>query len=92
MSLRRQASPKRDTNEPEIVKALRNVGISVQSISAGGTPDLLCGYKGKNYLLEVKMIRGKLTPDQVTWHEKWRGLKPVIVHDIDEALAVFGIK
>lgn len=91
MSLYRQAA-KRDANEAEIIKALRQCGISVQPLSTKGVPDLLCGYKGKNYILEVKQERGKLTPDQVTWHEKWRGGKPYIVHDIAEALAVFKIK
>ena len=91
MSLYRQAA-KRDGNEKEIVTYLRSVGVSVHQLSSKGVPDLLCGYKGKTYLLEVKEKRGKLTSDQVTWHDKWRGEKPFIVHDVAEALAVFKIK
>jgi hypothetical protein len=67
-------------------------GVSVQPISSKGVPDLLCGFKGKTYLLEVKDKKGKLTPDQVAWHDKWRGAKPHVVHDINEALAIFKIK
>lgn len=45
----------RDANEPDIVKALEAVGASVQrTYGMEGEPDLLVGYLGRNYLIEVK--------------------------------------
>ena len=45
-----------DANQTEIVKALRQVGASVQSLAATGKgcPDLLVGIRGLNFLIEVK--------------------------------------
>lgn len=83
-----------DRNQSEIVSALRRVGASVEPLHAvgKGVPDLLVGFRGKNFLLEVKDEQKppsarKLTPDQVRWHESWRGQKDV-VKNVDEALAV----
>ena len=81
-----------DANQTEIVKALRQVGASVQSLAATGKgcPDLLVGFRGKNLLLEVKdggkvKSARKLTEDQVVWHQTWRG-KVYIVESVDQAL------
>lgn len=46
-------------------------------------PDLLVGYQGRNYLLEIKdggkvPSARKLTPDQVAWHDAWRGAVCVV--------------
>jgi Holliday junction resolvase len=75
-----------DANQQEIVRKLRAVGCTVETLAAvgKGVPDLLVGFKGKNYLFEVKdglkpPSQRKLTPDQVVWHEKWRGNIKVIV-------------
>lgn len=56
---------KRDESEPAIVKALEAVGASVQRLNAGGVPDLLVGWRGKMWLLEVKLpltARGAVQP------------------------------
>lgn len=76
-----------DANQPEIVAALRAVGCSVQTLAAvgAGVPDLLVGVSGVNLLMEVKTASGKLTKDQVPWHESWRG-QVAIVRSVDEAL------
>lgn len=83
-----------DQNHSEIVKGLRAVGASVQSIAAvgKGAPDLLVGTKRRNYLLEVKNSdmppsKRKLTEAEAAWHQCWRG-QVSIVHSLDEALAV----
>jgi len=81
----RQLNAKRDANEPEIVKALRKHGATVQPLSVGGVPDLLVGYMGVNLLFEVKSDKGTLTEDQKVWHENWIGQK-TIVHNPAEAL------
>jgi Holliday junction resolvase len=82
-----------DRNQREIVAALRKAGASVEHLHAvgKGVPDLLVGYKGRNYLLEVKGERGKLTPAQVDWHEGWIGLAH-IVRTPQEALEAIGLK
>lgn len=81
-----------DTNQTDIVQALRKVGCTVQILSmvGYGCPDILCGRAGQNYLLEIKdgaksASRRKLTPDEMTWHETWRG-QVAIVDSIEAAL------
>lgn len=67
-----------DKNQADIVNALRAVGASVAVLSAvgRGVPDLLVGFRGVNYLLEVKNLDGRgdaLTPAEVEFFETWRG-------------------
>lgn len=87
-----------DANQSEIVAALRSIGVTVQPLHAvgGGVPDLLCGWQGENYLLEVKdgskpPSARRLTTDQVKWHGDWRGQKAVVCSVI-EALEAIGIE
>lgn len=89
----RQAA-KTDANQTVIVNALRKAGASVQSLAAvgKGCPDLLVGYGGINYLMEVKdgnkvPSAQKLSIDQEHWHSVWRGTVH-IVKSIDEALKI----
>ena len=86
-----------DANQTEIVKALRDVGASVQSLASvgKGVPDLLVGWRGQNYLIEVKdgakqACKQRLTPDQVEWHGQWLGQKAV-VNSVSAALQVLGV-
>ena len=74
-----------DSNQTRVVKALRELGATVQHLHAVGKgfPDLLVGYKGSNYLLEVKDCekpesQRKLTPDQVIWHYDWKGQVDIV--------------
>lgn len=85
-----------DANQRFIVEALRAVGASVELLHAvgRGCPDLLIGYGGVNYLLEVKdgakaPSAQKLTEDQVVWHERWRG-RSAVVNDVESALLAIG--
>ena len=57
MSLHRRAA-RRDTNEAEIVAALRAAGASVLFLAIKGAGDLLVGYQGINLLLETKRPKG----------------------------------
>lgn len=80
-----------DANQREIVDALRAAGVEVYSLASlgGGCPDLLAGYRGTNYLLEVKSATGTLTDDQRRWHAGWPG--PVhVVRNIHQAIAAVG--
>lgn len=85
-----------DDNQTEIVKALRAVGATVQSIAAvgKGCPDLLIGINGRNFLIEVKNqnqppSRQALTTDELLWHNEWKG-KVEIVNNVKQALAAIG--
>lgn len=70
-----------DGNQAEIIADLRRIpGCSVAVLSAvgGGIPDLLIGYRGANFLVELKdpmqpKHRHELTPEQQEFHAKWRG-------------------
>ena len=83
-----------DQNQSEIVAALRKIGATVQPLHGvgSGCPDLLVGYRGVNYLVEVKdgskpPSARKLTPDQVEWHINWRG-QVAVADSRDAAIAV----
>ena len=87
-----------DINQPEIVKDLRTIpGVKVTDLSGVGmgTPDLLVGYEGKNFLLEVKSEWARegheLTQMQQRWHDEWTGQKAVI-WSFDDAMQVIGFK
>ena len=87
-----------DANQAVIVDALRKVGASVQSLAGigKGCPDLLVGYKGVNYLLELKDGRKcrsaqSLTPQEVCWHVGWKG-SVCVVSTIAEAFKAVGVK
>lgn len=91
-------SPRKvDDNQPEIVAALRRVGASVQSMHTigQGCPDLLVGFKGNNYVLEVKdgnksPSRRALTPDEQLWHTAWKGCVAV-VESVADAYRAIGL-
>lgn len=80
-----------DRNQREIVAALRRVGASVQPLHTvgGGVPDLLVGFRGGNYLIEVKSEKGIHSGDQVEWHGAWRG-RVETARNVDDALSAIG--
>ena len=85
-------SPRRtDHNQAEIVKALRDVGATVQDLHlvGHGCPDILVGFRGKNYVMEIKMPKGTLEADQRDWIGEWQG-KTHVVRSVDEALLAIG--
>ena len=80
-----------DRNQGEIVAALRKAGVYTYSLAqtGKGCPDLVCSYGTRTVLLEVKMPKEHLTPDQVRWHRAWNPQAPVyVVETIDDALLV----
>ncbi|MDV3002942.1 MAG: hypothetical protein N5P05_004597 [Chroococcopsis gigantea SAG 12.99] len=86
-AMRRAA--KIDRNQTQIVAHLRKMGCSVLHLHTvgHGCPDLLVGYGGANFLVEVKSATGKLTPDQEKFFNSWRG-QVAIARSIDEAMAI----
>ncbi len=77
-----------DANQLEIMDALRKAGATVHDTHGvgWGFPDIVVGYLGLNFLMEIKVPGGKLDNKQRAWHSKWRG-QAVVVHSEDEALA-----
>lgn len=87
-----------DRNQGEIVDALLSVGCSVELLHrvGGGCPDLLVGCPRGNFIMEVKdgdkpPSARELNDEQKRWHARWRGPKPVVVNNVDEALAVVAV-
>lgn len=78
-----------DLDQRAVVKALRDIGCSVQVLSGvgQGVPDLLCGYHGRTLLLEIKTGNAKLTRDESDWHARWGG-HVAIVRSPEEAQIV----
>ena len=81
-----------DRNQAEIVDALRQVGASVFSLHrvGHGCPDILVGYRGTSYLMEVKSDNGKLNDNEREWIANWRGMDVAVVRTVDEALETIG--
>jgi Holliday junction resolvase len=83
-----------DANQAEIVEALRAIGCKVY-VSSGfgqGFPDLVVGYRGRVFLLEVKdgdkpPSAQRLTPDQVKFHAEWAGLPLFVVNSVEAAFS-----
>lgn len=83
-----------DRNQPQIVSNLRRIGATVQILSmvGKGCPDILVGFKGTNYLFELKdgekpKSKKQLTEDEKVFFDTWRG-QVHKVESIDEILAV----
>ena len=81
-----------DENQLEIVERLRAIGCSVYPTheSGRGFPDLVVGYCGKNYLIEIKTEIGKLRPAQKNFIELWKG-QVSVVRTWEEAYKVVGV-
>lgn len=86
-----------DANQTQVVSALRAAGVSVQSLAAvgNGVPDLLCGFRGKLSLLEVKdgskvKSARKLTTAQTDWHAIWADMPLFVVETPEQALKALG--
>ena len=85
-----------DGNQTKIVQTLHAIGASVTHLHAlgKGVPDILVGWKGINYLIEIKdgslpLSKQRLTKAEKEFAEKWRG-HYAIASTTDEALAIIG--
>lgn len=83
-----------DANQAAIVHVLRGLGCTVQPLHTvgAGCPDLLVGFRGRNFLVEIKdgskpPSERELTPAQKAWHMCWNG-SVAIVSDQDEAVSL----
>lgn len=69
-----------DANQPQLVKEVREAGMTVAITSSAGEgfPDIVVGYKGINGLFEIKdpdkpPSATALTPAQEKFHGAWDG-------------------
>jgi hypothetical protein len=79
-----------DANQDQIVVALRAAGAYVWII---GLPvDLLVGYKGHTFLVEIKRTaKSRFTPLQQDFFESWGGGTLARVDSPDAALRMIGV-
>jgi Holliday junction resolvase len=80
-----------------VVKALRKIGATVADTSGVGEgfPDIVCGFRGVNWMIEVKdgkkpPSRRKLTPDQAEFFMAWRG-QYAVVESAEQAIALVSV-
>lgn len=83
-----------DRNQADIVRDLRALGYSAYPTHelGRGFPDIAVGFRGRNFLFEIKdpdqpPSKRRLTDDEQEWHESWQGQVDVI-HSADEAVRV----
>jgi hypothetical protein len=89
---------KTDANHKEIMSWLRQVpGTSVFSTHAVGKgfPDLVVGFRKRNYLVEIKdgtkpPSARRLTADEAKFHEGWQG-QVSIVNGIEDLIKLLEI-
>lgn len=85
-----------DDNQTEIVKALRSAGATVRIVSSvSNFVDIVVGFRGQNYLMEVKdgnkpPSGQKLTPGEEKFQGEWKG-NVSNINSIDSALASIGV-
>jgi hypothetical protein len=91
MSVRRRAA-KRDANERAIINALASIGATVVQVSETGFPDLVVGYSGITWLMEVKAPGKGLTADQQDFHKVWRGSHIHMVESVEQAFRAIGLE
>lgn len=83
-----------DGNQALIVHYLRAVGASVlHTHQLKNCFDILVGYRGRTFLMEIKdpsqpESKRQLTPGEAKFREEWRGSPYHIVHTPDEAIAI----
>lgn len=75
-----------DANHAAIRAELERAGATVVP---DGPVDLVVGFRGANYLLEVKTATGKLRVKQEAFVRRWRG-QVHIVRTVEDALAAIG--
>ena len=83
--LRRYAN-KRDASEKAIVDFLRRAGCSVVPLDK--PVDLIVGFRGATYLVEIKTGKKGYTEGQEKFFEQWRGSPVVTLRTIEQAITV----
>ena len=84
---------RRDANEQDIIKAMREAGAYVKVINDEGLFDLLVSHRGETLLIEVKdgakpPSARRLTDAEQKFHDEWPGADLYIVNSVEEAVAL----
>jgi hypothetical protein len=81
-----------DNNQKEITEKLVKIpGLSQFDVHRQpGFCDKIIGYRGINYLIEIKSKNGKLSESQKEFHGNWNG-KIHVVYSFEEILTILGI-
>lgn len=79
-----------DTNQTEIVNALRGIGAFVQFTHTigNGAPDIFVLFRGRWTPIEIKYSGGKLTDDEREWWEAAGYDEPIIARSDQDALRI----
>ena len=83
-----------DANQPEIVKAIRDMGASYQHThQVPGALDGIIGYRGVDQRVEIKdpakpPSARKLTELEAKEFDEWNGRIPVVIETHDDVLRV----
>lgn len=72
-----------DDNQPDIIRALKAIGVQVEII--GKPLDLLLCHRGETLLLECKALDGRFTKDQVEFMARWPG-RIIVAKSPEEAV------
>jgi hypothetical protein len=89
---------KADSNQSALVKQMRRIpGLTVfhTHTVGNGFVDVVCGFRGKNYLFEIKdpgkpPSQRKLTADEQKFHDEWTG-QIAVIETIDDVLKIFAL-
>ena len=77
-----------DSNQTEIIAALRKCGCTTLFLNIGfGAPDLLVARANRMWLMELKVKDGKLRKIQEDWHRNWNA-KVHVVRSVEEAIKI----
>ena len=79
-----------DANHTEIVSQLRQIGATVVDLAkvGKGCPDILVGWRGKTYLMEIKTKTGYVRATQEQFFRSWTGGHIAVVRSFDDAYNV----
>lgn len=87
-----------DNNQKEIVSALRRAGAGVLSIAdkGNGAPDIVVGFRGENYFIEIKNPNtsyGKkgAQENQKAFALTWPGKTPQVAYSIADCFKILNI-
>ena len=79
---------KRDDSEPGIVLVFKLASASVWRLNDPNLPDLIIGWRGHCYPIEVKTHRAKVRHGQDEAFRLWRGTPVRVVRTMQEATAL----
>jgi hypothetical protein len=88
-----------DDNQEEIARVLRlypNISVAVTSAIGGGFPDIVVGFREKNYLFEIKNpkqvpSKRKLTQQEADFSQSWSG-QWAVAESVSDILTAIGFK